>query len=198
MEENVRSLAQNLSLRFRVYFKKAGLAAIPIETEWRAFDEKEIIKRYSPRVDLAIGPFSCTGGKSLAEEYQDYYEISRGLIDKFGFWHERNCDTHNLELPKPHAIEGRNARCFLAIEIERSGSRKHRLGDILNAAALGCMGIIIAWDESIARSFMRILKYFNFLSEVRKSNINADNLFVVTREQALSVFKANEQEWVRA
>lgn len=93
--------------------------------EWVAAKEsedaydKELM--YSPRLDFAVGPFN-RGHTNRVE--------SKARILAANATHERTFD--NL---KSHSFTGsqelqlnRNPRCFLAIEIERETSRKHRLG----------------------------------------------------------------------
>lgn len=77
----------------------------------------------------------------------------------------------------------RNARCFIAIEIEKSGTRKHRLGDIVNACSLGRIGVIIVWDPSILKSFLKITEYLSFLKGRLKPTYETRNLVIVSKEQ---------------
>jgi hypothetical protein len=75
------------------------------------------IKRYAPRVDIAVGPFNTTPGPDP--------RISEALVP------DQLRALFNDRPPNP------NPRCLLAIEVVYSGSSKHILGDMLNAGALG-------------------------------------------------------------
>ena len=148
---------------------------IPIITEWSAFKSFGII--YSPRIDIAIGPFAINDRKE--REYDDLFRSSGGFVGELFQVHINNMAQYSDESYSPlEEINtfNRNARCFMAIEIEKSGSRKHMLGDIVNASALGRIGIIIAWDEFVMKAFFRQLKYFSFLQSVGKKHLQLKTL----------------------
>ena len=77
----------------------------------------------------------------------------------------------------------RNARCFLAVEVEGSGSRKHTMGGAINAAALGRVGISVACSASEFKKLLKMRRYLLFLAAVGKNTFDTTNLIVVTREQ---------------
>ena len=85
------------------------------------------------------------------------------------------------------------ARCFLAIEIEGKGSRKHTMGGMINAAALGKIGIATATDEKELRKQLMIRRYLIFLSDFGKSTIDTRNLLVVTTKQLANAIVAGSR-----
>ena len=69
------------------------------------------------------------------------------------------------------------------MEIEKSEKRKYMLGDIINACSLGRIGIIIAWDCSVLKSFLRITEYLGFLKGKRKPTYETRNLIIISKDQ---------------
>jgi hypothetical protein len=76
-----------------------------------------------------------------------------------------------------------NARCLFCIEIEESGSRKHCLGNLVNASALGRIGILVARTDAVLRTFVRQRAYFKFLAEVEKNTFKTANALILTAVQ---------------
>ena len=76
-----------------------------------------------------------------------------------------------------------NARCLLCIEIEGTGSRKHCLGDLINASALGRVGILVARSEKMLKAFLRQREYLRFLGSVGKNTLKTDNTLILSTEQ---------------
>jgi hypothetical protein len=105
------------------------------------------IKRYAPRVDIAVGPFNTTPGPDQ--------RITDALVpDRLRpLFHDRP--------PNP------NPRCLLAIEVIYSGSSKHILGDILNAGALGLYGLVVGRDALMPK-IRRIGQYLEVLAQLEK------------------------------
>jgi len=178
--------------------RKSDIATInvQVETEWKAFKGFHGLL-YSPSVDIAVGPFATT--RRYEAEYTKLINASRTLVNSLltNFRSNYNNIFSNREtandLPSLQNFtsnaSNKNARCLFAIEIEKSGSRKHRLGDIVNAAALGRMGILVAWDEKVLQSFFRIFKYFKFLGTAGKPTLAphrrgvAKNVIILTKTQ---------------
>jgi hypothetical protein len=118
----------------------------------------------------------------LLREYRD--NVTRLQMNK-SITEEGDLDPP-IDPPKDleELVQGnKNPRCFIAIEVERSGSKKHMLGDIVNASALGFIGLIVAWDKDVLRHFLRILRYQVFLESVGKGKFKRTNVLVVTRDQ---------------
>lgn len=160
-----------------------------IKQQWPAFSKT---KGYSPRIDVAIGPFSIEDGQCLNNKYNDLINNAKTFLDACFNGFKKNVSNFDRDISE---IEinyqfNSNARCFLAIEIEKSGSRKHRLGDIVNVSALGKIGLVIAWDSDILNSFLRIMKYFEFLKEVKKNKIETKNVMILERNQFLEIVKS--------
>src|SRR5262245_58746223 len=99
-------------------------------------DEKGV---YSPRLDVAVGPFATN--QRFIEEYNYLMETSRQFIDNILIHHKNNIRQFDNEIDilsfKKLKNKNANARCLLAIEIENRVSRKHLMGGVINAAALG-------------------------------------------------------------
>src|SRR4051812_24011258 len=102
--------------------------------EWVAFPG--IRDRYSPRLDLAVGPFSTTPDQQKIDEYYSLAKAHQILLERLWSCHlsnEAQFDARDNLAPDSlsSALGGnRNARCFLAIEIENAVSRKHLMGGI--------------------------------------------------------------------
>lgn len=105
------------------------------------------VRRYAPRVDIAVGPFNTRPGRDAA--------IDERLLPKF--FRELFSDRP----PNP------NPRCLLAVEVVYSGSSKHVMGDTLNAGALGLYGLVVGADH-VMRKINRIGLYLEVLAELEK------------------------------
>lgn len=65
-----------------------------------------------------------------------------------------------LQLIDRRIVPNSNPRCFVAIELERSTGPKHRMGSIINAGAVGKIGIVIGLGDSAYRSLKRIDEHY--------------------------------------
>lgn len=157
-------------------------------SEWSAF--RGMNYQYSPRVDLAVGPFSITPNRNQTEEYNRILQnetIDRFLRSVYDY-HVENVGEEWLNeiiIPEFDILKhkNQNARCFLAIEIENTSTKKHIMGSMVNAASLGRIGIGIAYNESVKRTFLRILNYLAFLKRVEKNTYDTTNFLILTKEQ---------------
>lgn len=80
-------------------------------------------------------------------------------------------------------FRNRNARCFLAIEIENKVSRKHLMGGAINAAAPGRAGLAVGWSDQMVRAFVKLRAYLLYLARVGKNTFDPFNLLIVNRIQ---------------
>lgn len=168
------------------------LVDLEVVDEWSAF--RGINYQYSPRVDIAVGPFSVTPNRNQTAEYNRI--LRRENIDQFL---KRIYDLHveniglewvnELNVPEFDYLtrKNQNARCFLAIEIENSSTKKHIMGSMINAASLGRIGIGIAFNDSVKRTFLRIMNYLAFLKRVEKNTYDTTNFMILTKEQFLEI-----------
>ena len=53
---------------------------IPVENQWIPF-KNEAIRKYSPRIDIAVGPFAY-GTRQLINEYNKLTELTSDFINK--------------------------------------------------------------------------------------------------------------------
>ena len=104
-----------------------------VKVEWPAFSGYQR-KLYSPRVDIAVGPFSVDGTNVAI-----YDRMVQGWSDTIGIWYTHFVNNWNGYYENnweaiPYVIDvnrefvthsNRNARCFIAIEIENQSSKKH-------------------------------------------------------------------------
>lgn len=169
-----RSLAERLALIFNKEL---------ISTEWSAAISPDI---YSPRLDLAVGPFAFVN--SLIFEYDELIRdpLVLRFLRELQSAHVRNLernDYYNIPTLDEKLFMNLNARCFLSIEIENAVTQKHVIGGIVNASALGRLGVLIPWNERQLRSFVRTLNYLGFLKTAGKNTFDITNIFIITREQ---------------
>ena len=171
---------------------RAKLVNLEVISEWRAFESMP--NQYSPRVDIAVGPFSVESGQNKTSEYNQLLRdenIEKFLRRIYDFHIENIGDEWISEIIIPvfdYLIQkNQNARCFLSIEIENTSTKKHIMGSLINAASLGRIGIGIAYNDSVKRTFVRIMNYLGFLKRVEKNTYDTTNFLIITKEQFESI-----------
>ena len=60
---------------------------------------------------------------------------------------------------------------------------KYLTGSTVHAAALGRVGILVAWNEERAQDLLSVREYFATLKSWGKNITNPDNLLILTRDQ---------------
>lgn len=176
----------------REYLPRKGVHE-SVERTWYPFKGQHA-SFYSPVADIAVGPFATQ--QRLIPRYDELEQRLPELIDDL-----KSCFRENYNQYGGHfsgtptypftEFEGNeNARCFIAIEIEsKSPTRKHKMGSIINAAALGRIGIVVGLGEYTVKVLIRILGYLKFLASVDKPTFRANNTFIVSKEQILGILE---------
>lgn len=177
--QSVKAFQKQLASRLAALFP-----GVPVEQEWAAMREERGI--YSPRLDVAVGPFAL--GDSV------YISDFNRLLAKYGRFCRRLYGYHLANLSENAAPDPRldfdhvvsrnpNARCFLTFEIENQVSRKHLMGGAINAAALGRIGIVVGWTPEKVKALVKLRSYLLFLARVGKNKFDPANLLILSKKQ---------------
>lgn len=126
---------------------------------------------YCPRIDFAIGPFNIDGNiddnnLSINQKYDEYESLFHLL-------------TRHGDMPNKKLEVNQNPRCFLTIEHENKVTRKHMIGTIINASAIGKVGIIIASQDKTYRALSRIRKYLDAMVKFNKLDYTPENIIII-------------------
>jgi len=182
---STRELQCCLCEKLRQLFSACNDSAF-VEMEWNiakkgadVFDAGKRGKVYMPRPDIAVGPFSCNPGTLNYDSMLDKKaRLFQALFDSADF-KGKYCDYKAF-------IENsnQNPRCLMAIEIEASGTTKHRLGDMLNAVMLGKVGVVLPIKEKVMASFLRIAECYHEAECVGKTAPGIfKNLLIIDSER---------------
>ncbi len=155
-----------------------------VKIEWNPFGRRD--DQYSPRPDIAIGPFAINS--QLEENYNELLDESKSKA-----FIESLIEINNQNIAEIGGGEqlrlsdisrfNYNARCFICIEIENRVSRKHIIGGLVNASALGRIAILIAWTPDKLKAFIKLKNYLKFLSSVGKNSFRTDNILILDKNQ---------------
>ncbi len=128
--------------------------------------------QYCPRIDFAIKPLNINrniNGNRLSID---------GIFRRYEqFFHT----LKRIGLSNPNWDTNPNPRCFLAIEYENKTTTKHRLGSLINACAIGKIGIVVAMNDKVYRSYERIIKYLQFIQHNKKLNAIPNNYIILKK-----------------
>ena len=135
---------------------------------------------------MAVGPFAL-GSIQHVQEYDEMVEVHWDFLKKLHASFQENVRRLDQAGSVPDLVavcrRNPNARCFMAVEIDASGSRKHLMGGAMNAAALGRVGLSIGCDTEMLRALLKMRRYLLFLASVGKNAFEPGNLMIVSREQ---------------
>jgi hypothetical protein len=178
-----------------------------VKIEWHAMLREEVRHRrrdyprrsrmYCPVIDVAVGPFA-----THQRHVRDYDRLTRdyeGFLFRILSAHAQNLNDFGSIYPAQTFYDlcsgNRNARCFLAIEIEKGNpDLKYLMGSMINASALGRIGILVAWNPYRLRSLLRVRENFLYMSELGKNTFDTTNLLFLDKDQltdALGRFAGN-------
>jgi len=162
-------------------------------TEWdvakNSEDDFERRKYYAPRVDISVGPFN-TDSQILRNN-----NVFNELIEQNHSFLQNLYDISHLGENREYiGFEdylrslNKNPRCFIAIEIENTKAPKRALGDIVNASAMGKIGIVVPIGQDKYEMFIKIKKYFYYLEKVGKLEGNFVNLLIIEASIFINAF----------
>ena len=162
-----------------------------VEKEWdvgKGSQDSLTRELYCPRIDLAVGPFNTN--RHMIEQSQEEIEHAishyRQILQRLFSHSEERTGSIGEFL----GVRNRNPRCFIAIEIEHSGTRKHMLGDIANASIMGAIGIVVPLTDEKMRGFKKMKKYVEFATTVGKLRPSFRNVLIVSKDRFLEVLSA--------
>jgi len=191
MKETSKEFEKRLELILKNYLNKRQINE-EVERSWYPFKGQRA-PFYSPITDIAIGPFA-TENQFISE----YNRLERKISDLLEKLKSNFHDNYHRYGPNPRvhnyilsSFEGNeNARCFISFEIEsKSMTRKHKMGSIINATALGRVGVLVGMDEYTVEVMIKILEYLKFLESVGKPTFKAGNIFILTKKQIIDILK---------
>src|SRR5258708_30033341 len=152
-----------------------------VEEQWQPFvgERREI---YRPVIDMAVGPFATR--QKFGQRYTELMNETRPFIERLVDMHNGNVGALQEHIDFESLVEfNENARCLLCIEIEETGHRKHCLGNLVNASALGRIGILVARTSVVLGTFRKQRAYFQFLADVGKNTFRTANALILSAEQ---------------
>ncbi len=139
---------------------------------------------YCPRIDIVVGPFNTdrnldANNKLIQQAYVMYHRLIESI--------------HAIsDAPNRALLPNDNPRCFITIEIENKTGSKHRIGSIVNASAIGKIGIIATNNRQDFSRIVRIKDYLGFLLTVGKTSYNPQNIMIVLADELLDVINRHE------
>lgn len=172
---------------YRIKIKELLLTIYPkVEISWYPFRGYGR-SMYNPEIDIAVGPFAIQ--QQYRSAYNELLDVSSNFLKYLVLSHNENIESDGEKVIFENIRSfNENARCFLCIEIEDSGSRKHCLGDLINASALGRVGLLVARSDKILKIFLRQRVYLKHLGELGKNTFKLDNTLIVTEQQLSDYF----------
>ncbi len=137
---------------------------------------------YSPRCDIAVGPFAFTC--QYQEKYntllhnQEIKSFLRTLLQGSENTGSRDVEDFILNCGE----QNRNPRAFMVIEVEGSSCRNGKLilGSMVNASIMGQVGIIVPYLENTTQ---RVQAYIKEMGDRQKTPRIFENLIVIKKEK---------------
>lgn len=168
-----------------------------VVAEWRAMLGEEVRSprtrrriMYSPEVDLAVGPFAVL--QRYVDEYDRLADLHAHLLEAMRRAFQTNLRNFGSSFKPPRLDSlcsfNQNARCFIALEIERGNTDvKYLMGSMINAASLGRLGVMVAWEWSRLSDLLRARESMALWCEAGKNTLNTVNLLFLTRNQVIRI-----------
>lgn len=147
---------------------------------------------YSPEVDIAVGPFATF--RSYEEVYDRLAELHSELLAAMRRAFQMNLRNFGSSFTAPRlgsmCSHNLNARCFMALEVEKGNTDvKYLMGSMMNAASLGRVGVVVAWEWPRMGDLLRARESMALWDEAGKNTLNTGNLLFLTRDQLLRILR---------
>lgn len=137
---------------------------------------------YCPIIDVAVGPFNIK-----RDVYVDREKIDRAYL-KYKYFAEKLQNATGTKIEDEYL--NTNPRCLFAIEIENEGDAKVRLGSIVNAAAVGKIGIMVAFTRESRNSLIKLRKYFRLIKAVQKIKEDiSKNVIIISKNKFAAILE---------
>jgi hypothetical protein len=150
--------------------KEKGCNSLKSESE----DCKDNDVSYLPRLDIVVHNFDNT-----EMMFDKYCSFTQELVES----------AMSNGWKQTSKIYESNARFYLAIEIEYSGSSKHIIGDIINVCANGSLGLLITNKRNYEKA-KRIYYYLLQLENCNRLQMNHfKNLIIFRDDEFLRLIK---------
>lgn len=135
---------------------------------------------YAPRHDIAVGPFnSYLTDLDIGVDRTKTMQSHPFTVKLFD-----GCLKNRGSLNK---VWNNICRCYLAIELEFSGSSKHILGSVVNASVSGAIGIIVTTKNKVEK-INKLVAYLMRLEGLERIQINQLNNLVIFGEDEFLKF----------
>jgi hypothetical protein len=147
---------------------------------------------YSPAIDLAVGPFATH--QRFINEYDQMVYCSSDMIEAMLKCYRVNLRRFWSEFEAPPFEQlcrlNQNARCFMAIEIEKGNqSLKYLIGSAINASALGRIGIVLAWNQCRLNGLLRGREFLSYMKQLDKNSFDTTNLLFLSKDQFIRLIE---------
>lgn len=145
-----------------------------VEVEWDSvkydnhFSNHKFV--YGPRIGIAVGPFNSYADLDIGNDrtrVMQSHPFTTRLFEAY------------FNVSELDEVWNEFSRCYLAVEVEFSGSPKHILGDIVNASVSGSIGLVIGTRdniEEIKRAFSYVLR-LEYLERMNIHTLNNDSRY---------------------
>jgi len=149
---------------------------------------------YTPMPDIALAPFNL---KEETARYMcnicEYLEKKKFItrwIEELKLYYEENIKRYpEYEDTLIQVIPLRkNPRCFIAVEVCFTGSKKHTLGSMVNASLLGYYSILVTREDESEKGVklkdaLKLKQYLLKVQELKAPGRIATNTIIVTDRQ---------------
>jgi hypothetical protein len=72
---------------------------------------------------------------------------------------------------------------YFVLRLKNQVTRKHIIGGLINASALGRVAVLIGWDDRKVQAMFEQRMYMNFLQQVGKNHFYTNNVVILSPHQ---------------